>query len=517
MKKKFILSALLTNIMITQSINAMNINNKIHAWIKSDNYLILSIPVKIDRLDPIKSLNAHSKFSLPLIYEPLVNNNSDQELEPALAEAWEIADNNRSIILRIKKNHHFSDSTEVTAKDVINSIYRLCGFGSQTYGQLRGLLGCEDHARGKPINPKIFLLDNYTVKFNINSSPTTFLYQLSSPSTVITKKLSKKLIGSGPYKIAENSGNYLILNKNKYYNGNIKINNNGVILIHTDGHKLIEQINHYKLDGAILYEMAVLNHFNNKNYKLIRTNPNITNILVLNNQKYPFNNPEVRKALTADIYNHINIACIPGAHKAYGIIPVGIGGSLANAIPEILPEITPSKLFTKIPSLKQKSISITIHQLIDLRNNCASQQIIQTAKKFNIDIKFKYHQDYSDLLPHYTDHTLDGFLEFYVFNNREAYNIFQFFAKNEGNHANLKNDNIDKMLEKAISTTSSHDRFKIYHQLAEYIQNNNIAIPLFYIDHGNIMSKCLAGIPQDFIFNPLNYIPQLYKIKNCNI
>jgi len=490
-------------------------SDQIHTWLKQSNRLVLSIPVKIDHLDPIKSLNAHSKFSLPLIYEPLVNNNFNQELEPALADTWDIADNNQSIIVHIKNNHRFSDGSKVTAEDVVNSIYRLCSVGSKEYGQLRGLLGCEDHAQGKSIKPEVFLIDDHTVKFNINSSPTTFLYQLSAPSTVIVKETAAGLIGSGPYQIDKNHGDYLILNKNKYYHGNIKVNNAGIALFYTDGHKVVNRITKDKPDGAILYEMTALNRFNNSQYKLIRTNPNITNILVLNNQTYPFNIPYVRQALAADIYNHFNEACIPGAHKAYGIIPIGIGGSLTNSMPDVLPEITPTELFKKVPKLKQKSASIIIHQLNDLRNECASQQIIQSGKKFNINIKFKYHQDYSDFSPLYMNHQLDAFLELYIFKNREAYNIFQFFAKDEENDANLKDDTIDKMLKEAVSTSSSHGRFQIYHQLAQYIQDNNIAIPLFYMDHGNIMSQCLTGIPDDFIFNPFAALPQIKKLQNC--
>lgn len=105
----------------------------------------------------------------------------------------------------------------------------------------------------------------------------------------------------------------------------------------------------------------------------------------------------------------------------------------------------------------------------------------------------------------------------YVFRNREAYSILQFFTQNGENNANVKNTIIDDMLKNAIDEPSSHRRFQAYRKIAEYMQNEGIVIPLFYMDHANILSKCLAGTADNFLFNPFIYIPQLYKIKGCNI
>jgi hypothetical protein len=204
--------------------------------------------------------------------------------------------------------------------------------------------------------------------------------------------------------------------------------------------------------------MEELSFFKEPYYKLIRSNSNITEILVLNNRKFPFNYPLVRKALATEIYNHFSYQCIPGSHKTYGIIPYGIGGSINNMQPAFLPEVTPQTLFTALPILKSKRITVTFHQLYDIKNSCEASQLIQAGKKFNIDIKFKYHKDYSDLLPLYLNHHLDGFLDLYIFKNREAYKIFEFFAKNGENDANIDQDNIDTLLKEAITMPSSHSK-----------------------------------------------------------
>jgi len=456
-----------------------------------------------------------SKFTLPLFFESLITINAKQELQPVLAKSWQISPDGKSIIITLKQNHRFSDNSEVTAKEVLHSIIRLCSPGSQEYGELQGLIGCEEHAKSSKALPQAYAIEKYKIKFNISASPTTFLYQLSSPDAVITKKSVHGLIGSAPYQIRKQHSDYLILDRNLYYYGDVSVKNNGIILFYLSGPNLISVVDQLKPHGALMYRMKELSNFNDDQYKLINSNPNITEILVLNNQRFPFNEPLVRKALSSSIYNRFSYACIPGAHKPYGIIPSGIGGSLNNMAPKSLPEISPEAIFKVIPKLKYKKVSVTIHQLSDLKTACESEQIIEAAKKINIDIKFKYHKDYSDLLPLYINHQLDGFIDLYIFKNREAYKIFEFFTKSGENDANIKQNTIDDMLKEAIAMPSSHGRFQIYHKLAQYIQDNNIVIPIFYMDHGNLMHKCLSGISDDFFFYPFLNLPKISKTKAC--
>lgn len=516
MKKSFF-KATLTSALFLSSLGtfAEPISKLIPVWQKIHGMLIFSVPVKIGNLDPRLTNNAHNKFTLPLVYESLITVNSQQQLQPVLAKSWKISSDERTVTISIKHEHRFSDGSEVTAADVSNSLLRLCSKGSQEYGELSGLTGCVSHAKGSSAMPAIQILDKYTLKFTINSSPTTFLYQLSSPVAVITKQTKSGLIGSAPYRFAKAESSYTMLTKNPFYLGTDMPKNDGVVLFYQGGQNIKNVLVQNQPDGALMYRMQDFGEMQNSQYKLIRSNPNITEILVLNNQRYPFNIPLVRKALANEIYNNFNKQCIVGSHQSYGLIPNGIGGSINNIAPEKLREINPEDLFSTIPQLKEHTSSVTLHQLYDLRNDCEAKQIMQAGKKYNIDIKFKYHKDYSDLLPLYQNHNLDGFLDLYVFKNREAYKIFEFFAQNGENDANLKGNSIDTLLSEAASMPSSHGRFQIYRKLAQFMQDNNFIVPIFYMDHGNLIKTCLNGISNDFFFNPFSFIPQLSKTDSC--
>ncbi len=488
---------------------------EIRAWMQLKNQIVMSEPVKLNKLDPIFSSNAHTKFTLPLIYESLVTINADQELQPSLAQSWQIASNNKSITITIQPNHHFSDGSEVTANDIVNSMQRLCSAPSQAYGQLQGLIGCTQHAQGRSIAPQIQAIGKYKIKFNIDCSPSAFLFQLSSPNTVITKLTHNKLIGSGPYMTQEQNDDFLTLKPNNYYTGDVVIKNDGITLFYEGDRDVGNMLTTAKPDGALMYRMPAIWNLKNPDYKLVKTNPNVTEVFVLNNQKFPFNHLLLRQALAQEIYNNLDSSCIPSTHQAYGIIPTGIGGSLHNIAPSKLPTITPDEVFKEIPALSHSKIELTIQQFEGTKHICISNQIVRAAKKYNIDIHFKYDMDYARLRQLYLNHHLDGFVDLYIFKNREAYNILEFFEKNNENHANVNDYNIDQLLKNAISKYSSHERFQAYHALAQYMQNNAIVIPLFYLDHGNLMNKCLSGISEDFFFNPYSELPNISKTKSC--
>lgn len=478
--------------------------------------LIFSVPVKIEKLDPTLTTNAHTKFTLPLIFESLITISPQQELKPVLAKSWSISANGDSVTINIHPNHKFSDGTEVTANDIYQSIFRLCKKDSQESDELSGLANCVESSKNNQLNPSVKVLNKYSIRFTLKSSATTLLYQLSSPAAVITKQSKNSLLGSGPYHVETAANDYTILNNNPFYHGNQVPKNKGIILYYEGGHDINNYLKNNKPDGTLMYRMQVLWGFHSSDYKLIRSNSNITNILVLNNSRFPFNIPLVRKALASEIYNNFDKGCLSGSHRSYGIIPNGIGGSINNMPPIKLPGVKPAELFSAVPRLRHKSITVTLHQLSDLKSDCEAKQITQAAKKYNIDIKFSYHKDYSDLLPLYQNHKLDGFLDLYIFKNREAFKIFEFFSRNGENDANVSDNNIDTLLTDAANMPSSHGRFQQYHKLAQYIQDNNIVIPMFYMDHGNLVNRCIEGISNDFYFNPFSFLPQLYKTTECH-
>lgn len=223
----------------------------------------------------------------------------------------------------------------------------------------------------------------------------------------------------------------------------------------------------------------------------------------------------MRNALASEIYNHFDTSCLAGSRSAYGIIPTGIGGSISTSKPTSLPTYTAEDVFKQVPQLRRKHASVTLNQLEDLKSECESKQIKSIFSKYNIDVNFKYHKDYSTLTSLMHNHQNDGIIELFVYTGTDAYSVLQFFSRTGGNYANIKDDTVGNILKQAAMAQTSHARYQDYNKLARYIQNESIVIPLFYMNHGTLLKNCLSGVSEDFFTNPALFIPKLTKSNSC--
>lgn len=483
-------------------------------WVNHPDFLIFGVANKLSTVvDPNLSKEAQSKFILPLIFEPLISVNAQQELQPMLAKSWVVSADQKSIIITIASGHYFSDGKEVTAYDVVNSFKRLCSRQSQSLYEVQAIVGCNS------FKPQVIALNRYQIKFEINQQPTIFLYQICSQRSVIVKVDHGKFIGSGPYTLDEINPNYLLLFKNKNYYNKESVKNNGLIIKYINENTINQTLKYFHPDGSIMYRISAIGKVNNSNYITIDDKPYITQILVLNNQKFPFNYQIVRKALLVALYNQNKVsACLTGAIRAYGIIPNGIGGSLSNISPAKLQSISPDEVFRAVPTLKNQYITVLILQHFGRKNICEADSLIDAAKPYHIKIKFRYYQNYSTLWPLYFNHHLDGYVELFNTKNREAYTTLQYFTtENAENFANTKDKNLDNLINNALSSPTSLQRFAGYHKMAQYIEDQAIVIPYYYIGSSNLVSKCLGGVTNDFNFNPFQYLPGTYRITGCKL
>ncbi len=72
-------------------------------------------------MDPSISGNGRAGVALLPAYEPLVRERADGSMEPALAETWKVAADNKEVIFNLRKGVKFSDGEPVTAAAVKKS------------------------------------------------------------------------------------------------------------------------------------------------------------------------------------------------------------------------------------------------------------------------------------------------------------------------------------------------------------------------------------------------------------
>lgn len=152
---------------------------------------------------------------LQQVYEGLVKWGEDNTVQPNLAESWEVKENGKIYVFKIKKGSKFHNGREVKAEDFKWSIERntskaLSSPAAPNY--LNDIVGVMDHFTGK-INdvPGIKVIDDYTLQIELIQPRAYFLGKLTylgsavlpKESVPAEKEISKvaEVVGTGPFKI----------------------------------------------------------------------------------------------------------------------------------------------------------------------------------------------------------------------------------------------------------------------------------------------------------------------------
>lgn len=154
-----------------------------------------------------------------LVFEPLFAFNQDMEPQPILAEDWEYNEDDLYWDIKIREGVEFHDGEEVTSADVVASFERYQDIGARSF-QVDSV-------------EEVEALDNYTVRFHLDSPFGTLVESLSETSGVFAvypewlvdeyrdEELRDNYIGTGPYEVEEVAvGEYYILTKNDDYQPN---------------------------------------------------------------------------------------------------------------------------------------------------------------------------------------------------------------------------------------------------------------------------------------------------------
>jgi len=269
---------------------------------KMNHLISIAIPTVITTMDPLKTTQAHTRYVLPLIYENLVRVNEDQELKPSIAKSWEVNQNDNTILFSLKNNRFFSDGTNVTAYDVASSLKDLCSVKSAARSELNGIISCISEENNLYSSPRIDVISDYRIIIHSKVHPTILLYQLASLRTVIFKKSNNGSIGSGPYTLESLTTDRLHLATNKYYKE--KVTNEGILIFFKSSisESILESQN---FDVLLLYLKEDFPADFQKYYNVYSDLPCISQTLIFNSQRFPFNETILRLAFAREIQKNI--------------------------------------------------------------------------------------------------------------------------------------------------------------------------------------------------------------------
>lgn len=253
---------------------------------------------QIDTINPILSNNKNVQDISKLIYEPLVNLTSDYKVESCLAKEWAKQSDN-SYLIKLRENVKWSNGQRFTADDVRFTMDRLKDTTSIYSYNVQYVTGID-------------IIDDYTVKINLDREVPFFEYNLTFPimskdyyeaQDFVNTDKNKSPVGTGKYKISEVESSYITLVKNTSWwnkNNELTIEKITVNLYSSIG----ELYNSFKIGNLDLISTTndnIQEYIGSIGYSSKEMKGREHTFLALNTQNYFLSKQEVRKAISYSI------------------------------------------------------------------------------------------------------------------------------------------------------------------------------------------------------------------------
>lgn len=256
-------------------------------------------------LDPALVDDGESSKVMVNIYEGLLKYNKDStEIEPCLAESWDISSDGLSYTFHLKKGVKFQDGTDFNAAAVKVNIDRQLppkvtedmAYAGFVFGSVKD----------------VEAVDDYTVKINMKSPSTPFLNNLAmclgapiaSPKALEenSNNINEHPVGTGPYTfVSWTKGQNIVLKKNDNYWGTKAATTNVIFKFIPDNSARVVALNNGEADIIDGIDATVVQQIEGSGNKIYKAPGMNINYLAYNTSKAPLNDAKVRTAISQAI------------------------------------------------------------------------------------------------------------------------------------------------------------------------------------------------------------------------
>lgn len=271
---------------------------------KQGGILRMGLRRDIQLMNPLVGTRSTEEHIRHLMFETLLREDRNGELQPGLATEWQLSDGGREITFKLREGVKFHNGAEMTAADVKFSIDYTKNPKNGAYGFRNLALVDRVETEGK-----------YTLKITLRKASTPFLASLTSVQTfsVVPKESLPEGVrqpsafppGTGPFKFVEwKTNRRLVLERHADYWGQkafvekilmrpIRNNTTRVTALRSGDVDMIERVPHEWVqqieNGRI------------KGLRLVQSDTANFRRLVFNVAGPPFNDPNLRKAVALAI------------------------------------------------------------------------------------------------------------------------------------------------------------------------------------------------------------------------
>jgi oligopeptide transport system substrate-binding protein len=492
---------------------------------------------EVESLDPQKVSGVPESNIIRDLLEGLINQDSDGNLVPGVAESWETADN-KTWIFKLRNDAKWSNGDSVTADDFVYSWRRLAdprtGSPYASYLEMTTMHNALDIINGKASVESLGVeaVDTYTLKVSLDKPVPYFASMLVHTSMKpvnpkVVEKFGDKWTAVGNY---TSNGAYkldnwvvnerIVLARNEQYWDNQDTVINKVTYLPIENQ--VAEMNRF-LAGEIdvTYEMPN-EHFKrlNKEYPQdVKVTPYLCSYYYeFNTNRAPFDNVDVRKALSYAIDRDIIAKFVVGKGEtpAYNFTPLATNG-LEVEMPAY------SKLTQKERVAKAKALlkaagydsnnPLNFSLLYNTSENHKKVAIAMASmwkKELGVTAVLE-NQEWKSYLDSKRQGNFDVSRAGWCGDYNEASTFLAIMRDGHSqNYPKYSSKAYDKALDDALAATSSDVRSAAYKNAEALLAKDMPILPIYHYVNARLVNPQLGGYPmhnpEDNIFSKDMYI-----------
>ncbi len=456
-------------------------------------------------LDPALVDDGESAKIMVNIYQGLLKYKADStEVEPCLAESWEISPDQLSYTFKLRQGVKFHDGTDFNAEAVKFNIERQLppnvtedmGYASFVYGSVKD----------------VEVIDDYTVKINLSSPSTPFLNNLAmalaapmiSPKALQdnNNNVNEHPVGTGPYVFKSwTKSQNVVLERNEDYWGEKAKTKNIIFKFIADNSARVVALSTGEADIIDGIDATVVEQIKNDGGQIFEAPGMTINYLAYNTTKAPFDDPEVRKAFNqaVNVPDLVNSLYQGYSEVATSILPTFMPGYSADVKQTEFDQNAAKEAIAKAGITEVHMITYTNPRPYNTINGQALAEAImgyydQVGVKVNLDA-----YDWTTYKEKIKAGDYDICFYGWTGDNGDPDNFMNLLSDDDPtmNVARWDNAEYKAGIEKGLATPNGDERNQIYADLEKQVASENVWLP---ISHAKTLCGYRSNV-KDFYYH----------------
>lgn len=458
--------------------------------------IVLGTASDAKSLDPQMANDTSSSCALIQMYEPLFEFSPDKKLVGYLAENWKQLDP-MTWEITLRKGIKFHNGDELTAEDAVFTLHRM------TTPKAAAV-----KSYGANIDPEgLKVIDRYTFQVKSSAPMAGFLAYLNHSSSYIMNKKAveaagedygKEPIGTGPFKfVSALKGDHITLERfEDYWGEKPKFKTLKIRTIPETTSRVIE-LETGNIDIAYGLPTSDFKRLQEEGKVNVYNKPGLSiTYMGFNTQTPPFDNPEVRRAITIAIDRE---AALDVVYQGLGRVPTSPLLPINNYFPEPVPvEYDPDKAREMLDKAGVKDLAFTIYTNENKQRKDYAEVIQNMLSELDIKVDIQV-LEWGTFLDQLKAGKLPVFMIGWsasdINPDPDAYIKAAMHSKFAGpsNRVWLKDAEVDELLDKGTVTPDGPERAEIYKRFCDRVNELNPWCYLAIADTLYGTNKALKG------------------------